>query len=391
MNQGKYILSQIMEFIPRHQFNNCVKKYKGDYWIKQFTCWEQFLSLSFGQLTHRESLRDIIVCLESQKEKLYHLGFASLKINRSTLSDANNQRDWRIYRDLAQLLITEARKIYFDDNEFKLELKGTFYALDSSTIELCLNLFKWAKFVKTKSAVKLHLLLDLKGNIPTFFCITDGKTHDVKFLDMIDFEAGAYYIMDRGYLDYERLFKINSSGAFFITRAKSNLSFERLYSNKVKKELGIKCDQVIKFSNFCAIKKYPEKLRRIKYFDKETNKYYVFLINDFNIEAKTIADLYKYRWQIELFFKWVKQHLKIRAFWGHSANAVKTQICIAICTYLLVAIIKKKLKIKRNLYEILQILSISAFDRIPLNKLISEVELIDFNEQSPKQRSLWDY
>jgi len=391
MNQGKYILSQIMEFIPRHQFNNCVKKYKGNYWVKQFTCWEQFLSLSFGQLTHRESLRDIIVCLESQKEKLYHLGFASLKINRSTLSDANNQRDWRIYRDLAQLLITEARKIYFDDNEFKLELKGTFYALDSSTIELCLNLFKWAKFVKTKSAVKLHLLLDLKGNIPTFFCITDAKTHDVKFLDTIAFEVGAYYIMDRGYLDYERLFKINSSGAFFITRAKSNLSFERLYSNEVKKELGIKCDQVIKFSSFYAIKKYPEKLRRIKYFDKETNKYYVFLTNDFNIEAKTVADLYKYRWQIELFFKWIKQHLKIRAFWGHSANAVKTQICIAICTYLLVAIIKKKLKIKRNLYEILQILSISAFDKIPLNKLISEVELIDFNVQLPKQRSLWDY
>lgn len=380
-----------MEFIPRHQFNSCVKKYKGDYWVKQFTCWEQFLSLSFGQLTHRESLRDIIVCLESQKEKLYHLGFASLKINRSTLSDANNQRDWRIYRGLAQLLIAEARKIYFDDNEFKLELKGTFYALDSSTIELCLNLFKWAKFVKTKSAVKLHLLLDLKGNIPTFFCITDAKTHDVRFLDEIIFEAGAYYIMDRGYLDYERLFKINSSGAFFITRAKSNLSFERLYSNEVKKELGIKCDQIIKFSNFYAIKKYPEKLRRIKYFDKETNKYYVFLTNDFNIEAKTIADLYKYRWQIELFFKWIKQHLKIRAFWGYSANAVKTQICIAICTYLLVAIIKKKLKIKRNLYEILQILSISAFDRIPLNKLISEVEIIDFNEHLPKQRSLWDY
>lgn len=380
-----------MEFIPRHQFNNCVKKYKVNYWVKQFTCWEQFLSLSFGQLTHRESLRDIIVCLESQKEKLYHLGFTSLKINRSTLSDANNQRDWRIYRDLAQLLITEARKIYFDDNEFKLELKGTFYALDSSTIELCLNLFKWAKFVKTKSAVKLHLLLDLKGNIPTFFCITDAKTHDVKFLDMVAFEAGAYYIMDRGYLDYERLFKINSSGAFFITRAKSNLSFERLYSNEVKKELGIKCDQIIKFSSFYAIKKYPEKLRRIKYFNKETNKYYVFLTNDFNIEAKSVADLYKHRWQIELFFKWIKQHLKIRAFWGHSANAVKTQICIAICTYLLVAIIKKKLKIERNLYEILQILSISAFDRIPLNKLISEVELIDFNEQSPKQRSLWDY
>lgn len=380
-----------MEFIPRHQFNNCVKKYRGDYWIKQFTCREQFLSLSFGQLTHRESLRDIIVCLESQKEKLYHLGFASLKINHSTLSDANNQRDWRIYQDLAQLLIAEARKIYFDDNEFKLELKGTFYALDSSTIELCLNLFKWAKFVKTKSAVKLHLLLDLKGNIPTFFCITDAKTHDVKFLDEIIFEAGAYYVMDRGYLDYERLFKINSSGAFFITRAKSNLSFERLYSNEVKKELGIKCDQIIKFSSYRAIKKYPEKLRRIKYFDKETNKYYIFLTNNFNIEAKSVADLYKNRWQIELFFKWIKQHLKIRVFWGYSANAVKTQICIAICTYLLVAIIKKKLKIERNLYEILQILSISAFNRIPLNKLISEVEAVDFNEQFPKQRSLWDY
>lgn len=391
MNQGKYILSQLMDFVPRYQFNLCVKKYKGNYRVKSFSCWEQFLSLAFGQLTHRESLRDIIVCLESQKEKLYHLGFASQEINRATLSDANNQRDWRIYRDFAQILIEEARKIYFDDESFNLDLNGTAYAMDSSTIELCLSIFKWAKFRETKSAVKLHMLLDLRGNIPTFFCITEAKIHDVNFLDMINIESGAYYVMDRGYLDYERLFKINLSGAFFVTRLKNNSAFKRLYSNEANKESGIKCDQIIKFKTFHSAKKYPDKLRRIKYFDKETNHIYEFLTNDFNIEAKSVANLYKKRWQIEIFFKWIKQNLKIRAFWGHSANAVKTQICIAICTYLLVAIIKKRLTIERNLYEILQILSVSAFNRIPLVKLISEAELQNFEEHSQKQRSLWDY
>lgn len=391
MNQGKYILSQIMEFVPRHQFNACVKKYKGNYRIKNFTCWEQFLSLAFGQLTHRESLRDIIVCLESQKEKLYHLGFASSKISRSTLSDANNYRDWRIYRDFAQILIQEARRIYFDDKKFNLDLDGTFYVLDSTTIELCLNIFKWAKFVKTKAAIKLHTVLDLKGNIPAFFCITNAKTHDVNFIDMIDIETGAYYIMDRGYLDFRRLFKIDQSGAFFVTRAKKNLSFQRLYSNKVDKTAGVRCDQIIKLKDFYTKRDYPEKLRRIKYFDQETKRYYVFLTNDFNTDAKIIADLYKNRWQVELFFKWIKQNLKIRAFWGYSSNAVKTQICIAICSYLVVAVIKKKLKIERNLYEILQILSVSPFDKIRLDKLISEAKLQTFEEHPQKQASLWDY
>ncbi|MFZ2603727.1 MAG: IS4 family transposase [Candidatus Omnitrophota bacterium] len=391
MNQGKYVFSQLMEFIPRHQFNSCVEKYQGHYRIKHFTCFEQFLSLAFGQLTHRESLRDIIVCLESQKEKLYHLGFTSLKISRSTLSDANNYRDWRIYRDLAQILIGEARKLYFDDNEFNLNLDSTYYVLDSTTIELCLTVFKWAKFIKTKAAVKLHALMDLKGNIPAFFHITNGKVHDVNILDILDLEVGAYYIMDRGYVDYARLFKIHIAGSFFVTRAKKSLSFERLYSNRVDKKLGLRCDQIIKFSQFYAAKNYPDKLRRIKYFDKETKKYYVFLTNDFNTEAKTICDLYKHRWQIEIFFKWIKQNLKIRSFWGYSSNAVKTQICVAICTYLLVAIIKKRLNIDRNLYEILQILSVSIFDKIPLDKLISEVKLQEFEERSQKQANLWGF
>ena len=355
MHQGKYVFSQIMEFVPYHNFNQCVEKYRGHYRIRRLSCWEQFLAMTFGQLAYRESLRDIVVCLRAQEQKLYHLGFRSSRISRSTLSDANNSRDWRIYRDFAQILIQQARELYINDTRFNLDINGTCYVIDSTTIDLCLSVFGWAEFRRTKAAVKLHTLLYLKGSIPALFRITSGKVHDVNFLDILTFEAGAYYIMDRGYLDYERLFTINLSGAFFIIRAKSDLAFKRLYSNPIDidEKIGIKCDQVIRFTNYQAIKKYPDKLRRIKYFDKETDCYYVFLTNDFNIDAKIVADLYKYRWQIELFFKWIKQHLKIKAFWGYSANAVKTQICIAICSYLIVAIMKKKLNINRNLYEIL--------------------------------------
>jgi hypothetical protein len=374
MNQGKYVFSQVMEFVPYYQFLKCVERYQGHHRVRRFTCWEQFLAMSFGQLTYLDSLRSVVVCLRAQRAKLYHLGFRSV-ITKTTLARVNEQRDWRIYRDFAQVLIQETRRFYVGDKEFNLDLDGTAYVIDSTTIELCLSVFQWAKFVKTKAAVKLHLLMGLQGNIPTFFHISGGKTHDVNFLDMLDYELGAYYIMDRGYLDYERLYKIHQAGAFFVTRAKVNTAFKRLYSNPVDKLAGIRCDQVIRLTGYQALKKFPDKLRRIKYFDKETNKYYIFLTNDFNIDAQTVADLYKHRWQIELFFKWIKQHLKIKAFWGYSANAVKTQICIAICTYLIVAIMKKKLNLDRNLYEILQILNVSVFDKTPVNTLLSEFNL----------------
>ncbi|MBI5451976.1 IS4 family transposase [Candidatus Gottesmanbacteria bacterium] len=390
MNQGKYVFSQIMEHLPYYQFSQCVKRYRGDYRIRGLTCLEQFLAMAFGQLTYRESLRDVVICLNSQKSKLYHLGFRS-SITRSTLARMNERKDWRIYRDFAKVLIGQARKLYTDDKEFDLNLRGTAYVIDSTTIELCLNIFQWARLLKVRAAVRLHLQLDLQGNIPSFFDITTGKVHDVNFLDMIIIESGAYYIMDRGYLDFERLYRIHQSGAFFVTRAKKNFAFKRLYSNKVDKNAGIRCDQIIRLTNYQVAKKYPDKLRRIKYFDQETNKFFVFLTNDFNIDAKIVADLYKYRWQIELFFKWIKQHLKIKAFWGYSENAVKTQICIALCVYLLVAIINKRLNIDRNLYEILQILSVAQLDKSPLGKLISENDLYIQEQDSQKQANLWDF
>lgn len=389
MNQGKYVFSQIMEHVPYYLFNQCVKNYKGNYRVKSLTCLDQFLAMAFGQLTYRESLRDVVVCLNSQKSKLYHLGFKS-SITRPTLARMNERKDWKIYRDFAMVLIGQARKLYSNDNEFELNLKGTVYVIDSTTIELCLNIFQWARLVKVRAAVRLHLQLDLQGNIPSFFDITSGKIPDVKFLDMIMIESGAYYIMDRGYLDFDRFHQINGSGAFFVTRAKRNFAFKRIYSGKTDRRSGLRCDQTVKLANSQVAKKYPDKLRRIKYFDKETNKYFVFLTNDFNISAKVVADLYKYRWQIELFFKWVKQHLKIKAFWGYSENAVKSQICIAICVYLLVAIIKKRLNINRNLYEILQILSVAQLDKTPLDKLFSEGNAEDFEPNSKKQANLWD-
>lgn len=390
MNKGKYVFSQVMDFVPYHQFNKCVENYNGNYRLKNLTCWEQFLAMSFGQLSYRESLRDVVICLNAQKEKFYHLGFRS-QISRSTLARINEKRDWRIYRDFALILIEKAKKLYIDDKEFNLDLTGSCYAIDSSTIELCFNTFKWARLVDVRAAVRLHLMLDVKSNIPSFFHITSGKIHDINFLDIIDFEKEAYYIMDRGYIDFERLFKIHSSGAFFVTRAKINFSFKRLHSNKVDKMSGVRCEQIIKLKNPQAAKNYPDKLRRIKYFDKETGNHYIFLTNNFTLDAKAIADLYRYRWQIELFFKWIKQHLKIKTFWGYSQNAVKTQICIAICSYLLVAIIKKELNIKKNLYEILQILSVSLFDKNPLVKLISGDTPQNFEDYSQKQCSLWDF
>lgn len=391
MHQGKYIFSQIVEYINQYEFDNCVNRYDGNRRVRNFDCRDQLLALIFGQLTNLRSLRGIVLCLNAHSDLLYHLGFKTNYFTLSTLSRANENRDWKIYQDLAQLLIVKARKLYTKDNDFKIELSGAVYALDSTVIELCLATFKWAYFELEKSAVKIHTQLDLRGNIPSFFLITKAKTHDINFLDVLEFEAGAFYIMDRGYFDFERLWKINQAKAYFVIRAKKSISCERMYSTEVNRSTGLRYDQIIKLNNFYSKKHYPGKLRRVKYYDVETNKYYIYLTNNFEIDAKKVADLYKHRWQIELFFKWIKQHLKIEVFWGYSANAVKTQICIALCAFLLVAIMKKKLGIKRDLYEILQILSVSQFEKIPINTMLSEIELQTLNERAENQLMLFNY
>ncbi len=374
MNQGKHVFAQVMEFVEHYRFDQCVETYHGHRYAKSFSCREQFLAMAFGQLSYRESLRDVVICLSSQKAKLYHLGFKA-PVAKSTIARANEKRDWCIYQDFASILIKEARRLYVDDTDFKLKLDGTCYAIDSTSIELCLSLFPWAPYVETKAAVKLHTVMDLRGSIPTFFHITSGKVNDMKFLDLIYFESGSYYVMDRGYIDFKRLYDIHQAGAFFVTRARSDIRLKRLYSKKIDTRHGLRCDQVIHLSGKHTKKLYPDTLRRVKYYDKDTDKYYVFLTNNFIVSPQTIADLYKHRWQIELFFKWIKQHLKIKTFWGHSENAVKTQICIALCSYLIVAILKKKLGIKRDLYEILQILSVSLLDKTPLVELFSDIEI----------------
>ncbi|MDZ7611874.1 MAG: IS4 family transposase [Candidatus Moranbacteria bacterium] len=389
MYHGKYVLSQLADHIPRYEFNRCVDRYRGNSAVKKLTCWNQFLALFFGQISHRESLRDVVNCLSSQQGKIRNLGFSSI-ISRSTLSDASEKRDWRIYRDLAGILIDKARKLYAGDDNFNLELNGACYIIDSSVIELCLSLFSWAKLKTVRAGVKLNLQMDLDGNIPAMFEITSAKRHDLEFLDSIEIEPEAHYILDRGYIDYGRLYKIHRKGAFFVIRAKECLGFERIYSNRKEKGTGICCDQIIKLSNWKSSKRYPEKLRRIKFFDQESKKYFTYLSNDFNLSAEKIAALYKHRWQIELFFKWIKQHLKIKAFWGRSENAVKTQICIAICAYLVVAIFKKQWRIEKNLYEILQILNVSVLTKTPMVELFSDLELQNFKRSGRKQACLWD-
>jgi hypothetical protein len=389
MYQGKYILSQLTQYIPRYEFDCCVEKYQGNQGVRKLTCWNQFLALFFGQITHRDSLRDIINCLDSQKGKIYNFGFSS-EISRSTLSEANEKRDWRIYRDLAGILINKARRLYMGDDSFNLELNGACYVIDASVIELCLNLFPWAKLKTVRSGVKLHLQMDLDGNIPTFFEITNAKKHDISFLDLIEIELGAYYVLDRGYIDFERLYRINQAEAFFVIRAKTDLGFKRLYSNEKQRGKGICCDQVIKLNHWQSSRKYLEKLRRVKFFDQEGQRYFTYLTNDFNLSAEKVVDLYKHRWEIELFFKWIKQHLKIKAFWGFSENAVKIQICIAICTYLVVAIMKKQLKIDRNLYEILQILNVSVLTKSSMVELFSDSGLQNPFGDNKKQACLWD-
>ncbi len=370
MNQGKTVFSQIIDFLPQKKFRQCVNRYKGNHRVRSFTCYSQFLCMAFAQLTYREGLRDIECCLRAMQEKLYHMGIRG-KVSRSTLADANELRDWRIYSDFAQILIHEARRLYAEDH-FGLELNNTVYALDSSTIDLCLSLFPWARFRKTKAAVKLHTLLDLRGSIPVFIWITDGKIHDVNVLDHLIPEPGAIYIMDRAYLDFKRLYQMHQAGAIFVIRSKTNTGLRRLYSHKVDKTTGVKYDQTVVLTGFYSSKDYPDKLRRIKFYDAEKKRTFIFLTNQFTLPAPIIAELYRYRWRVEIFFKWIKQHLRIKKFYGTSENAVKTQIWIAISTYVLVAIMKKKLKIELTLYTILQILSISLFEKKPIFQVLTE-------------------
>lgn len=383
MNYGKAVFSQIMDFLPIYEFQKCVNRYNGNYKIKSFTCMDQFLCMAFAQLTYRESLRDIEACLRATQNKLYHMGIRG-KVSRNTLANANQARDWRIYADFAQILIKTARRLYADD-DFGLQLEQTVYALDATTIDLCLSLFPWAKFRKRKGAIKLHTLLDMRGSIPATVIITHGKVHDVNILDSLFIEAGAIYIMDRGYLDFARLYNIQQSSAFFITRAKRNFDFKRLYSQPVDKTTGILCDQIIALNGFYAKKDYPDKLRRIRYHDADNNKTLIFLTNNFTLPAFTIAELYRRRWQVELFFKWIKQHLRIKAFYGTSENAVKTQVWIAITVYVLVAIIKKRLELEQSLYTILQILSITLFEKTLLSQAFAKNNYIkeyddDYNQ-----------
>lgn len=388
MSETRIIFSQLISFVPKRDFRRLVDKYEGNKRIKSFSCWDQFLCMCFAQLTYRESLRDIEACLGAMKNKLYHVGIRS-KVSRSTLGDANNSRDWRIYRDFASILIKEARTLYVSE-PFGLDLKETVYALDASIITLCLSVFPWAQYQQTKGGVKLHTLIDLRGNIPVFIDITEAKVSDVRALDWFIAEAGAIYVMDRGYVDFARLFVINQALAFFITRAKKGMAYRRLYSHAVDKTCGICSDQTIKLTDKGSVKKYPNKLRRIRYFDKENSHYFVFLTNNFSLPAKTIADLYKNRWQVELFFKWIKQHLRIKKFYGTSFNAVKTQIWIAISIYVLVAIVKKKLKIDKSLYSILQVLSLTLFEKTPILQALQEEASSHATDGSDKQLNLLD-
>jgi hypothetical protein len=390
MYTGRLVFSQLMDFLPMRQFHWCVNRYHGDHYMKSFSCLDQFLCMSFAQLSYRESLRDIESCLRAMQNKLYHMGIRT-KVSRSTLADANENRDWRIYADFAQVLIKIARDLYADD-DFAVELDETVYALDASTIDLCLSLFPWARFRKTKGAVKLHTLLDLRGCIPTFISITDGKVHDVKILDQLIPEPGAFYVMDRGYLDFRRLYILNQCMAFFIIRSKVNTKFRRLYSRTIDKGSGLRCDQTIVLNGINTSKQYPDKLRRIGFFDDKSERRFSFLTNNFIVPALVVAELYRCRWQVELFFKWIKQHLRIKSFYGTSENAVKTQIWIAVSVYVLVAIVKKQMRLTDlNLYTILQILSVTLFEKAPLLEVLTASQYNTCNTCNDNQMNLFDY
>lgn len=388
MNSGKTVFTQLVEHIPIHEFRKCVKRYRGNYKVKSFSCWDQFLCMAFAQLTYRESLRDVEACLRAMQPRLYHMGIRG-RISKSTLSDANEKRDWHIYADFAQVLIHEARSLYAND-AFLLELNETIYALDSTTIDLCLSLFPWAHFRKRKAAIKLHTLLDLRCNIPTFIEITEGRLHDVNILDSLVPEAGSFYVMDRAYLDFQRLYQLHSELAYFIIRAKTNLQFTRMYSRSVDKTAGLQVDQTIKLKGFYPAKFYPEKIRRIKFYDSQKDKHLTFLTNNFLIPALVVAKAYKLRWHIELFFKWIKQHLRIKSFFGTSENAVKTQIWIAVCVYILVAIVKKRLNLSASLYTILQILSVSAFEKSDIIQLFNSTQSQTDTPLDSNQLNLFD-
>ncbi len=388
MHAGKLVFSQVMDFFPWRRFDTCVHRYRGDYKIKTFPCSEQLRVMAFAQLTYRESLRDIETCLRAVKAKRYHMGIRS-DISRNNLSNANQTRDWRIYADFAQILIGQARSLYAEE-ELGIDLQATVYALDASTIDLCLSMFPWAKFRKAKGAVKIHTLLNLQGSIPEFILISDGKLHDVNALDYLIPMPGAYYVMDRGYLDFGRLYQLHQAKAYFVTRAKKNFAFKRRYSHGVDKATGVQCDQTVILETFYSFQRYPEPLRRIRYYDDSLGKHLVFLTNDFDLPATTIATLYKSRWQIELFFKWIKQHLRIKTFYSTSQNAVRAQIWIAVSVYLLVAIIKKRLGLDLSLYTILQILSVSIFEKTPLIELFAPSDYNNPQPPSPNQLLLFD-
>ena len=388
MYSGEEVFAQLMEFLPRHEFNRCVRRYRGDYRVRGFSCRDQFLCMAFAQLTYRESLRDIETCLRAMRPKLYHAGFRG-RVARSTLADANEHRDWRIYADFAQVLIGIARKLYAND-EFGASLKQTAYAFDSTTIDLCLSLFPWARFRRRKGAVKLHTLIDLRGNIPCFIRISHGKVHDVNALDDLVLEPGAFYIMDRGYIDFARLYTFTQEMAFFVIRGKRNLDFARLAYRMVDKSTGLRSDQKIVLKGPKSSKDYPVALRRITYVDADTKRRFTFLTNNMTLPALTIARLYKCRWQVELFFKWIKQHLRIKAFFGTSENAVKTQIWIAVSVYVLVAIIKKRLNLELSLYTILQILSVTFLEKVSILQVLTENGYKTESEDLPNQLMLFD-
>jgi len=384
MNQGKYIFAQLTDFLPQRVFDRLVSKYDGNKHVKHFSCWNQLLSMIFGQLTGRDSLRDLMVSIEPHKPKYYHLGFGK-GTSRSNFANANEKRDCRIFEEYAFYLIDLARKSSILDQDFQLNIDGNIYAFDSTTIDLCLSVFWWAKFRTTKGGIKLHTLYDVKTSIPTFIHVSTASVNDMNALDLLYYEPGGYYILDRGYVDYERLFRIHQSSAYFVVRAKDNLQFRRMYSNKVNKDNGILLDQIGKLTGFYVSKDYPEKLRRIKFYDEETDNDLEFLSNSFDITAEEVAQLYKYRWKVELFFKWIKQHLKVKSFWGTSLNAVKIQVYSAIIAYCLVALVRNKLKVDRSTYEILQILSISLLDKTPLNELLTNQNYKDVKELYGKQ------
>jgi hypothetical protein len=388
MYEGTPVFAQVMSYLPEKTFRKCVDQFDGNRYAKSFSCLDQYRCMAFAQLTYRESLRDIEVCLRAQKNKLYHMGIRG-RVSRSTLADANEKRSWKIYGSLGQSLISEARRLYVGE-DLGLDLDNTVYALDSSTIDLCLSVFPWAPFRRAKGAVKLHTLLDLRGSIPAFIHISDGKLHDVNVLDLLVPEAGAFYVMDRAYVDYRRLHGLSQSAAYFVTRAKSNTTFRRLYSQPVDKSSGIICDQTIVMTGPKTSLRYPSKLRRIKYFDAETGKKLVFLTNNFGLPAGTIADLYRHRWKVELFFKWIKQHLRIKSFFGTTENAVKTQIWFAVSVYVIITILKQRLKIDASLYTILQVLSLTAFEKIPLIQLLTNSDYTSEHTLISKQLNLFD-